>query len=218
MKRRAFTLLEALIALFLFSAVTGLMLALFFPSMWMFHSASGRNDAQQSVLLLVSKVRNSLLNTALEWVTVAPNPPALSLREAREDAPFEPVSGAAQFSNRFLVFRYDAAGRKVLWRHWPPGPPAAGALSQAYDFASPTLSALQVPDLVAICAAPYPEERVLANEVDHFGVEDAGSEAGMLTPPLTVKAVVSYVNPGPGARKTEQFELTALVTPRCQRW
>jgi hypothetical protein len=216
--RRGFTLLETLIGLFLFAAVTGLMLALFFPSMWMFHSASGRNDAQQSVLLLVSRVRNSLLNTALEWVTISQNPPAVSLREAREDAPFEPVSGAAQFSGRFLVFRYEEAARKVLWRHWPPGPPAPGALSQVYDFASPTLSALRVPDLVAICAATHPEERTIANEVDSFSIRDSGSEPGMLTPPLTIKAVVSYVNPGPGARKTEQFELTALVTPRCQRW
>lgn len=216
--KRAFTLLETLIALFLFGVVSALMLALFFPSMWMFQAASARNDAQQTVLLLVTRVRDGLLNTSLDTVTLSSDPPAVSFRAPREESPFDPVSGTPQFASHYSVARYDPNVDKVYWRSWPPEPPAATALSRSYDFSQALVPALERADLALICAHPNSEERVLGDHVDVFSVSDSDADPAVLTPPLQIVVGCSLTNPGPGTRKEERYDMTVQVTPRCQRW
>jgi len=221
MKRRAFSLAEMIVALFLLGTMMAMALALFFPTLWMFRAESGRNDVQQSVLLLTNRLRTALLNTATEWVSLAPDGSALSVRSLNEQSPFDPVSGAAQFRPEFVVYHYQAARRRVLTRPWPPGPPSpsdTSVLERAYDFASPTLEKLSGVDLLTICSQTSPEERVLAREVELFTVYDQDASAALLTPPIQVRVACKIDNVGAAAGKSERYELTFSVTPRSQRW
>lgn len=221
MKRRAFSLAEIIISLFLLSTMLAMALGLFFPTIWMFRAESGRNDVQQGVLLLTHRLRSALLNTSTEWVSLAADGSALGLRGLNEQSPFEAVSGSAQFRPEFVVFHYDPSRRKVLTRPWPPGPPSPtdlSALERAYDFSSPTLERLSPADLLKVCSLTSPEERVLAREVELFSVYDQDSSVALITPPIRVRVACKIDNVGAATGRSERYELTLSVTPRSQRW
>ena len=213
------TLAEVLMACFLLGTVTALMLGLFFPTAWMFQAESGRNDVQQTVILLVHRLRSALLNTALEWVTLVPDGSVVSMRELDDGVPFEPISGSPQFRGRFLIFAYEPGAQRVATRFWPPQPPAPGSLGRSYNFSAPDLQPLTPADALLIAAAPSGgERRILAHNVVEFSVYDQDPASPLLTPPIQVKVRCQVTNPGPGKRKQEEYELNVAITPRCQRW
>lgn len=216
---KGFTLAEVLMACFLLGTVSALMLGLFFPTAWMFQAESGRNDVQQSVMLVAHRLRSALLNTAAEWVTLVPDGSTVSMREINDQSPFEPISGSPQFRQRFLLFGYEAAARRVTTRFWPPAPPVAGDMEKTYDFSSPQLGPLTPSDALEIMATPSEGEwKVVAHHVVEFSVYDQDPASPLLTPPIQVKVRCQLTNPGPDKRKQEEFELNLAVTPRCQRW
>jgi len=218
--KRAFTLAEVLVSVFLFGTVMAMVLGILFPSLFMFKAESARSDAQQSAMLLTTRLQRALLNSATEWVTLASDPMAVSYREVNPNSPYDPGSGAARWQPSFQIVRYDAARRKVYEKAWPPAPPSTSdsSLQQNYDFSHPTLSKLTIADLVLICQHPYDKERTLADHVESFIVTDQDGDITMLQPPLKISAVCSVANNGQGRQTVERYRLDVSVTPRCQRW
>ena len=218
--RQGFTLAEVLVSMFLMATVMALMLALLFPSLFMFKAESARSDAQQSAMLLTTKLQRGLLNSSLEWVTISAQPVAIGYREVNSDAPYDPANGTAQWQPCFQIVRFDSTQHKAYQKPWPPGPPDPGAasLDQAYDFTHPALAKLTMADLADICLQPNNQERTLADHVESLVITDQDGDLGTLQPPLKVSATCSVENNGQGRQTVERYQLTISVTPRCQRW
>lgn len=218
--RKAFTLAEVIVAVFLLATVLGLVIGLLFPSMFMFRAEAARGDAQQAAMVLTTKLQRALLNTSLEWVTISTLPVAVAYRETNPDSPYDPASGAAVFQPYFQIIRYDAATKKVFQRPWPPGPPepTSPSLEQPYDFGHTNMSKLTLADLSTICHSPGTKERTLADHVESLVLTDQDGDPGLLHPPLRIGAICVVENPSQGNRSKERYQLEVSVTPRCQRW
>lgn len=218
--RKAFTLAEVLVAVFLLATVLGLVVGMLFPSLFMFRAEAARGDAQQAAMILTTKLQRALLNTSLEWVTVSTVPVAVAYREVNPDSPYDPASGAANFQPCFQIIRYDAGNKKVYQRPWPPGPPApnSASLEQAYDFGHTNMGKLTAADLGTICHSPSSRERTLADHVESLVLSDQDGDLALLNPPLRITATCVVENPSQGNRSKERYELEVSVTPRCQRW
>ena len=66
--RKAFTLAEVIVAVFLLATVLGLVIGLLFPSMFMFRAEAARGDAQQAAMVLTTKLQRALLNTSQQRI------------------------------------------------------------------------------------------------------------------------------------------------------
>jgi type II secretory pathway pseudopilin PulG len=218
--RRAFTLAEILVVLFLLSTVLGLVVGVLFPSLFMFRAESARADAQQAAMILTTRLQRALLNTSLEWVSISAVPVAVAYREVDPNNPYDSASAAANFAHLFQIIRYDAGLKKVYQRPWPPGPPdpTSAALEQPYDFNHVNMSKLTAADLATICHSPSSKERTLADHVENLVITDQDANLAQLTPPLKIVATCSVDNFSNGRHKPENYQLEVSVTPRCQRW
>lgn len=218
--RRAFTLAEILVVMFLLATVLGLVVGVLFPSLFMFRAESARGDAQQAAMILTTRLQRGLLNTSLEWVTISGMPVAVAYREVDPDNPYDSASGAANFAHLFQIIRYDAGLKKVYQRPWPPGPPdpTSASLEQPYDFNHVNLSKLTPGDLATICHAPSSKERTLADHVESLVITDQDGNPALLNPPLKIIATCSVDNFTEGRNKPERYQMEVSVSPRCQRW
>lgn len=218
--KRAFTLPELIVALFLLGTVLALVMGLLFPSLFMFRAEAARGDAQQAAMILTTKLQRALLNTSLEWVTITTSPVAVAYREVNPEAPYDPASGAASFLPNFQIVRYDSGAQKVYQRPWPPGPPepTASTLQQPYDFSQVNMGKLAAADLGLICHQDYDKQRTLADHVESLIITDQDDAPELLNPPLKIVATCSVDNFSSGRKSTERYQLAISVTPRCQRW
>ena len=107
MKRRAdsgFTLLEVLVSFSVLLLATGMMVALFIPSMSLFRRQTGKSDSYRNCLMMMEKFQMNILNSQTETVTISTDGQAISWQEVVDSSqPFSGTTGDAQMSPDFGV-------------------------------------------------------------------------------------------------------------------
>lgn len=211
---------------FIALVVMGLCMELLLPSVWMFRVESARSDAQQASLLLVSRLKNELLNTVMDSVYVGDAPVAVSFQPVvTSSQPFDTASGSALLADRWRIYHYDTKSRRVLARFWPPDPPATVTLLGTYPFATSNqpVRLLYQQDLNTIVKhAPNRSEQVMARNVEALYITDYGNDddnnLNLLTPPIEISLTCSVDTSMRGAITKESFTASTKVIPRGVRY
>lgn len=216
--KRGFTLTELLVVMFLSIIVLFLVGQLVIPSLLLFNMESAATEAQQGTFILMGRLRQDLLNTEVDTVTISQDPVAISFQEVEEAIPFDSTTGLPNLENRFTVYYWNQADQVVYRRTWPPNPPDLGS---AYDFSNPTRPLRLTPDhLRTITEQPNDRLRVIARNVSEFVVEDDDADPTLLHPPFRVKVTCTVNNnrAGQGDAKVETATLETKIMPRNVRW
>ena len=167
--------------------VTGALLQLYLPSMWLFLQQNDLAQAQQQTVVALDRIRGGLLNTLPETVSVQASLKGLAWRPQDPNTPFDPL-GNPLLANQFAVYWWDPpSGKLFSLDHSPPG----------YPWSPPG------PLADAGFPAPSPACRVVALNVSNF-------KAGPLAFPLPLEITVSP----PKTRHTPSWTLRTRVMPR----
>jgi len=224
--RTGFTLAEILVVAFIGVVVIGLCMELLLPSVWMFRVESARSEAQQASLLLVNRLKNELLNSVMDSIYVGRDPVAVVFQQvAPSSQPFDVASGAPVLTDYWRVYHYDVGSRRVIFRKWPPEPPATLSLMHTYPFTASdqAVRLLYQQDLQAIVAhTPNRSVQVMARNVDAVYITDYGNDLdndlNLLTPPLEISLTCSVDTSMRGAITKESFTASTRVIPRSVRY
>lgn len=214
MKRRAVSLLELLMAMFLLATVTAMMLALLFPSMWLWRGEQNQSEVQQAVLVACSRIEQGLLNCQAESLTLIKSPDALGFQQVLSDgAGFDPVSGNPILESRVHVFYHDVAGRRLFQGTWSKAPPNLSGIDFA---ANPShLVRLSATQLRQVTDGPPSDQHVLARHVEAFQVSDRDGDLALYDYPVSVRLRCQWT--AQESYKQENYEMTIKVTPRSMR-
>lgn len=211
MKKRAssgFTLLEVLVSFSVLLLATGMMVALFIPSMSLFRRQTGKSDSYRNCLMLMEKFQMSILNSQTETITISTDGQAISWQEVVDSSqPFSGTTGDAQMSPDFGVIFYDPSTEKVYYTK------KEGAGSGASDPAILSLSELAGARNISSRAS-----RVLAHDIVQFVLSDKDGDVLILEPPITLSVTCDVDTRGTATKEVESFQLTTSVTPRSRRW
>ena len=206
--RRGFTLFETLVSFGLLLLATGMMVALFVPSMSLFRRQTGKSDTYRGCLMLMEKFRIGLMNSQLETVTVHPNGRAVSWQLVEDNPPFSGTSGDALMSQNFAILYYVEDENRVYYKVYPYA--GAGGADQP--------SILSIADLDTAIVADSNRNNVIGRNIVEFEITDKDGDVGLLEPPLTLSIVSEVDTKGQETNDEETFSLTTSVTPRSMRW
>jgi type II secretory pathway pseudopilin PulG len=204
---RGFTLLEVLVSFSVLLLATGMMVALFVPSMSLFRRQSGKSDSYRNCLMMMEKFQIGIMNSQMETVTVALDGQAISWQEFDEAQPFSGTTGDARMSPDFGVIFYDTGTQKVYYTK------SEGAGGGPNDPAVLSLAQLDGARNISSGAS-----RVLAHNIVQFEIADKDGGLNILEPPLKLTLTCEIDTNGQETNDTESFQLTTSVTPRSRRW
>ncbi|HXE71639.1 MAG TPA: hypothetical protein VNO81_03180 [Candidatus Nitrosotenuis sp.] len=202
--------------LFLGAVVLFLVAQLLVPSLLLFRLEAGRNEVQQAALTFMHRLQKEMLNTDLATVSLGEEPPSLAFQEMDEADPYDVGTGRPKFSPWFVLYYYDSQQQAVVWKRWPPEPPARGS----YTFEDPTLpQALGAGYLSAVCSQSNGTERVLVRGVSSLEISDMDGDPSILHPPLAFTIICRVdVSGGGGEKREEVYTLTSRLLPRNVGW
>lgn len=202
------TLSEVLVSLTLLALITGMMVALFVPSMSLFRRQSGKSDSYRNCLMMMEKFQLSILNSQTETISISLDGQAISWQEFVDSSqPFSGTTGDAQMSPDFGVIFYDMGTQKVYYTK------SEGAGAGPNDPA-----VLSLGDLAAARNISSKASRVLAHNIAQFYLSDKDGDVVILEPPITLSITCEIDTTGKETNDIESFQLTASVTPRSRRW
>jgi type II secretory pathway pseudopilin PulG len=205
---KGFTLMEVLVSFTVLLLATGMMVALFIPSMSLFRRQTGKSDSYRNCLMMMEKFQMSILNSQTETVTISLDGQAISWQEFVDTSqPFSGTTGDAQMSPDFGVFFYDPQTLNVYYTK------KEGAGLGPNDPAILSLS-----DLAGARNISSKASRVQARNITQFYLSDKDGDVLILEPPITLSMTCEIDTKGQETNDTESFQLTASVTSRSRRW
>jgi hypothetical protein len=200
--------MEVLVSFGLLLLATGMMVALFVPSMSLFRRQTGKSDSYRGCLMMMEKFRVGLLNAQMETLTIAADGKAVSWQLVQEDPPFSGTSGDPLMSPDFGVIFYQAAEQKVYYKTYHDGSSAGPDRPAVLD----------LPELGLACNSNSPETRVLAQNIVEFQIEDKNGNVTLLEPPIRLTIKCEIDTKGTETNDVEAYQLTTSVSPRSMRW
>lgn len=223
--RRAFSLLEVLVAAGLALLVLVLLAELFLPSLWLYQKEQAQSEVHQSALLLQQKLEREFSNTCLETVTILPVGNDWLLSWASVDS-YNPATRGPLYDRegQFSLACYRAATRQFQFgkgKHEDIPLERFGTDSSQ----APRLSNQQLQEVFANSGkgkltTPL---RTLVRNLAEFSVSDKDDDTdfAIFFPPLQFHMVTRAIIPAPTSTtqpRQEQAELTCKLTPRVRRW
>ena len=217
--KRAFSLPEVLVVMFLSGTVLSMIAALLLPSLWMWRVESARGEAQQGVMMVTSRLHRMLMNSQLETVTIAPDHAAIGFQEIVENgAPFDATTGMPIMQDRFRVFFLDAAQKRVVTKTWGPTQPPPNLAGYDFSKTATNPQRLSVADLQQICATQNGTEQVLARNVSIFNVTDSDGNPQILDPPISCHVECKIETSQQGTIDSQTCRMDMSANPRNMRW
>ncbi|MBX3167979.1 MAG: hypothetical protein KF760_11230 [Candidatus Eremiobacteraeota bacterium] len=223
--RRAFTLVEVVVAAGLSLLMLGLLAELFLPSLWLYQKEQATSEVHQSALLVRQKLERELVNTCLETMTIYQDGEDWLLSWAAVDD-YDPVTRGPLYDQRgeFSLACYRAQQRKLLLgRGKHTGVPLTTFANNSSS--APRLSIKQLHDIFeqsggGSLTTPL---RVLARNIVEFSVTDQSGDADFSNffPPLRFHVVAQSAVPASsstGQQPQQRAELECTLTPRVRRW
>lgn len=207
--RRAFTLVETLVALGLAALLLVGFLWLLLPTLNIVATGSARTEAQQQALFALDKMERALRAATVGSVQIFPQsswssgePPGLCF------TPMLDVDGAGyvRWDPRLECYWWDRAGSRLMTKTWPPQPPAAVTQDPTPSRAARLLAS----DFLALVNSTNGTERGLANGVVNFDVE--GGPGPALVPPLRISLELMREE----GHAKERFKFARVITLHVQ--
>lgn len=192
--RRAFTLLEVMIAAAVLLVVGGLGVLLLVRTLTATARGQLRIDMQQQALNAVQKLVGDMKKSCAAGISIrsgdAPRAIAICPISQPDLRPGEPPpvqeNGDLRWSSFFLIYSYNSAAGQLLYREWPPGSVVPTTLETAIN--NPRRLA---PDRLAeVLAGTTPRQLVLVSGVTEFSISYGpdGSDEEFVQP-ITIKLV-----------------------------
>ena len=223
--KRAFSLLEVIVAAGLALLVLVLLAELFLPSLWLYQKEQAQSEVHQSALLLQQKLERELTNTCLETLTILPDGNDWLLSWAAVDA-YNPATRGPLYDREgeFTLARYQAATRQFQFgkgKHDDIPLDRFGTNSPQ----APRLSNQQLKEVFNNTGKgklTHPL-RILVRNLAEFTVSDKNGDTdfSIFFPPLQFHILTRATIPTPTSSsqpRQEQAELTCTLTPRVRRW
>jgi len=188
-ERRAFTLLEVLLAGVLSLMLLGLLVRIFLPMSKGLVRGSEQAGLQQTASVALATLGRALVRTTPEGVSLADQGRALALQ------PLAGVNAAGRqiLTEELIACWWSADQKKLFLRHWPPSPPDLGRLPQ-----NRVAFRLTATELLSLCDESR-VERVLATQVERF-------QARLLDDCVLLE--IEQASPAPDGGVPERFALT----------
>lgn len=211
MRRKAFTIMELMVAMGLLGVVSFLLLQLFLPSMWMFNRQQSNSESFQNSMFLTQRLQIELAHSCWETVTLVQNQPAVGVGWALSFRPvlrYSASSGNPIVEESFLVYFHNPEQKKVYFFPWVPVVPAGEEFP----------SKLTQTALLAAClnSQNVRDRRMLTRYVEEFAFADRDGALTILDPPLQFHLVVKV--PDADGRGFETTTTDIPLQCRNSRW
>lgn len=163
---------------------------MFVPTMTLFQSQTGVAESQQQSVVILDRMRNALLATLPETISVTPDGRAIGWRPVDRNSPFNDV-GTPNLLGHFEVYRWDSVRQELHYTPWAPS---------AHDFMRTTCLPVAL-----FPTGMTPKTRVAARKVIHFQVTSPVSF------PLELEITVNPTPDKPRTAWTLREKITAPV-------
>ncbi|MFN8609487.1 MAG: hypothetical protein U0931_18255 [Vulcanimicrobiota bacterium] len=187
--RRAFTLIEILLAAGIASAIATVMVAFLITSLQAQARMAVRVDVQEQGMMACNRVARDLQSTVLGGVSLrkssASEPEVLALHPLVSVSSHDPP--AQIFSRQVVVYSWTPGQRRIFRQLWPPDPnlPPAGSVPNAFR-----PFRVDQANLLSIATTPSPNQQSFGGDVTAFNVTTP-SQAPLVSAPITLTISLS---------------------------
>lgn len=208
-RRRAFTLIEILIAAGIAAAIATVMVSFLITSLQAQARMAVRVDVQEQAMMACSRVAKDLQSTVLGGVSLrkssANQPEVLAVHPLISVATNDPPTQV--FARQLVVYSWAPGQGKIVRQLWPPDPnmPPVGAVPTAFKPFRADQAAL-----LTLATTPSPtSSQSFGGDITSFNVT-TGSTAPLVGPPITLNLKLSKTVKG----RTYDYELARTLSLR----
>lgn len=208
MSRRAFTLIELVVAAALAALVLGLGSAYLVPALRATSRSAARVELEQRAVVALSRLVNDIEHTAPAGMSLRSSAPVcVAVNRLDEVRP----NGDLIWSDAYVIYYHDSVNNLLIRRLWPPGDPAPNS-AQTKRGKPKKLSPSELADIVS---RPPVDYSILARDVQSFEILQAGDDL-LVKQPVQFRLTLERKVAG-GRRQDERVVYSRTAFAREQR-